>query len=298
MIDYQLLEALFAVVAEKGFEKAARRLFLTQSAVSRRIQHLESLLGEPVLIRTKPPKPTELGTKLLVHLQQVQQLELSLNLKSSDFHHDNRLPITVKLAANADSLATWLPEALTAPQKSSEFNYRFEILTEDQTVGLKRMKAGEVMVCICSSATPVNGSKTYELGALRYQAICSPSFIERYEITSPHQLADLPCLVFDEHDKLQHKFLEQLNDSVPSYTHICPSPEGFKQAMHAGLGYGLLPTLQLGDSIEKGELVNLMPDYHLDSPLYWHCWEAESPPLKALRKHAVSVATKLLIKIA
>ena len=297
MIDYQLLEALFAVVAEKGFEKAAKRLFLTQSAVSRRIHHLESLLGEPVLIRSKPPKPTKLGTKLMVHLQQVQQLELSLNLKGSDFHYDNRQPITVKLAANADSLATWLPEALTAPQESFEYNYRFEILTEDQSVGLKRMKAGEVMVCICSNASPVNGSLAYELGALRYQAICSPSFIKRYDITSPHQLADLPCLVFDEHDKLQHEFLAQLSDSVPRYTHICPSPEGFKQAMLAGLGYGLLPILQLGDSVEKGELVNLMPDYHLDTPLYWHCWEAESPPLKALRTHAVKVAAKRLIKI-
>lgn len=297
MMDYQLLEALVAVVAEKGFERAARRLFLTQSAISRRIHHLESLLGEPVLIRSKPPKPTKLGIKLMVHLQQVQQLELSLNLKSSEFHCDNGLPITVKLAANADSLATWLPEALTAPQEDSEFNYRFEILTEDQTVGLKRMKAGEVMVCICSNATPVNGGRAYELGALRYQAICSPSFIERYEITSPHQLADLPCLVFDEHDKLQHEFLAQLNDSSPSYTHICPSPAGFKQAMLAGLGYGLLPTLQLEDSVEKGELVNLMPDYHLDTPLYWHCWEAESPPLKALRTHAINVAAKCLIKI-
>ncbi|QJR80871.1 LysR family transcriptional regulator ArgP [Alteromonas pelagimontana] len=298
MIDYQLLEALFAVVSEKGFEKAAKRLFLTQSAVSRRIHHLESLLGEPVLIRTKPPKPTELGTKLLIHLQQVQQLELSLNLKSSDFHYNNCLPITVKLVANADSLATWLPEALTVPQENSKFNYRFEILTEDQTVALKRMRAGEVMVCICSNANPVNGSKAYELGALRYQVICSPSFIKRYDITSPQQLADLPCLVFDEHDKLQHEFLAHLNDSAPSYTHICPSPEGFKQAMLAGLGYGLLPILQLGNSIEKGELVNLMPDYHLDTPLYWHCWEAESPPLTVLRKHAISVATERLIKIA
>ena len=59
MIDYQLLKALYAVVTEKGFEKAAQTLFITQSAVSKRIYQLESQLGEPVIIRTKPPKATE-----------------------------------------------------------------------------------------------------------------------------------------------------------------------------------------------------------------------------------------------
>lgn len=298
MIDYALLRALFAVVTEGGFEKAANKMFLTQSAISRRINQLESSLGEPVLVRTKPPKPTKLGTRLLAHLQQVQQLELSLNLNNNDSVCPTDAPIAVKIAANADSLATWLPEALALPAEYSEFRYRFEILTEDQTIALKRMKAGEVMVCICSAATPVNGGKAYALGALRYQAICSPAFVERYNITSPSQLADLPCLVFDEHDKLQHQFLAQFNNSSPGYVHICPSPEGFKQAMIAGLGYGLLPTLQVGDLIDKGELVNLMPSYHLDTPLYWHCWETESPALKALREHAMVVAAKRLAKFS
>ncbi|XQF91513.1 LysR family transcriptional regulator (plasmid) [Pseudoalteromonas espejiana] len=37
MIDYQLLNALSAVISEGGFEKASKKLFITQSAVSRRI---------------------------------------------------------------------------------------------------------------------------------------------------------------------------------------------------------------------------------------------------------------------
>ena len=141
MIDYQLLQALYAVVTEKGFERAAQTLFITQSAVSKRINQLESILGEPVLVRTKPPKATELGIKLLTHLQQVKQLELSLNLQSSSEFVDKQLPVTVKIATNADSLATWLPEALSVPEEYSDFKYRFEIITEDQTIALNRMKA-------------------------------------------------------------------------------------------------------------------------------------------------------------
>ena len=231
MIDYQLLQALYAVVTEKGFERAAQTLFITQSAVSKRINQLESILGEPVLVRTKPPKATELGIKLLTHLQQVKQLELSLNLQSSSEFVDKQLPVTVKIAANADSLATWLPEALSLPEEYSDFKYRFEIITEDQTIALNRMKAGEVMISICSNDKSVNGGKVFELGALRYFVVCSPAFKQRYQITSLEQLTELPCLVFDEHDKLQHQFLKHLNGSLPKYTHICPSSEGFKQAM-------------------------------------------------------------------
>lgn len=298
MIDYQLLHALSSIVNEGGFEKAAKKLFITQSAVSRRIHQLESVLGEPVLIRTQPPIPTAIGRRLLNHLQQVRQLEVALSIQSLDEENLKGLPLTVKMAVNADSLATWLPEALSVPKDINECRYRFEIIAEDQSIALKRMKAGEVMVCICSNKEAINGGSVSSLGAFRYQVIASPNIVKRHKITSVEQLADLPCLVYDEHDKLQHQLLNELTNSLPKYTHICPSSEGFKQAMIAGLGYGLLPTLQLGDAIEKGELIDLVPGYFIDVPLYWHYWQTESPQLKSLRNFAIKVASNKLETLA
>jgi len=294
MIDYQLLHALSTVVSEGGFEKASKKLFITQSAVSRRIYQLESTLGGPVLIRTQPPTPTAIGKRLLNHFQQVLQLELALNIRTTDESISRDSPLTVKLVTNADSLATWLPEALAINESASSINFRFEIISEDQSIALKRMKNGEVMVCICSNPEPVNGGLVSALGMLRYQVIASPSFVKRYNVSSIHQLAELPCLIFDEHDTLQHQFLTEISNSKPKYTHICPSSEGFKQAMIAGLGYGLLPMLQVGNLLETGELVNLAPEYFLDTPLYWHYWQSESPQLKALRKFAIKVANNRL----
>ncbi|MDT0604729.1 LysR family transcriptional regulator ArgP [Thalassotalea castellviae] len=298
MIDYQLLDALAAIVSEKGFEKAAKKLFITQSAVSRRIHQLESMIGEPVLIRKQPPKPTAIGKRLLNHLQQVRQLEVALSIRSLADENLQDSPLTVKLAANADSLATWLPEALMLPKAEKVCDFRFEIIAEDQSIALKRMKAGEVMVCICSNEEPINGGLVSALGAFRYKVIASPNFVKRHNITSVEQLTELPCLVYDEHDKLQHQLLNELNKSVPKYTHICPSSEGFKQAMIAGLGYGLLPTLQLGDAIEQGELIDLVPGYFIDVPLYWHYWQTESPQLKSLRNFAIKVASNKLETLA
>ncbi|MBE0384301.1 LysR family transcriptional regulator ArgP [Pseudoalteromonas carrageenovora] len=297
MIDYQLLNALSAVISEGGFEKASKKLFITQSAVSRRIHQLEAKLGEPVLIRTQPPSPTVLGKRLLNHLQQVLQLEVALNVGALNEHTDLNTPLSVRLAANADSLATWLPEALAVLDSELTCKLRFEVISEDQSVAHKRMRDGEVMVCISSSPEPVNGGLVSPLGAIRYKAIASPEFIKQHKINDLSQLAHLPCLVYSDLDKLQHQFLNDINGSTPLFTHIYPSSEGFKQAMIAGLGYGLLPTLQLGDSLTKGELVDLFPEYYIDTPLYWHYWQTESPQLKTLRKFALQVAGKRLERI-
>jgi DNA-binding transcriptional LysR family regulator len=63
MIDN--LKALAAVIDSKSLTKAASRLFLTQSAVSRRIQQLEEALGGTLLDRTqRPPASTALGQRV------------------------------------------------------------------------------------------------------------------------------------------------------------------------------------------------------------------------------------------
>ncbi len=73
--DYRTLQALDAVIRERGFERAAQKLCITQSAVSQRIKQLEDIFGQPLLVRTVPPRPTEQGQKLLALLRQVELLE-------------------------------------------------------------------------------------------------------------------------------------------------------------------------------------------------------------------------------
>src|SRR3984885_13273543 len=63
MIDN--LKALAAVIESKSLTKAASKLCLTQSAISRRIQQLEEALGAQVLDRTqRPPTCTAVGWRV------------------------------------------------------------------------------------------------------------------------------------------------------------------------------------------------------------------------------------------
>ncbi|MFY0666292.1 MAG: ArgP/LysG family DNA-binding transcriptional regulator, partial [Natronospirillum sp.] len=222
MLDYRLLGALAAVVEQGGFERAASQLHLTQSAVSQRIKQLEHQLGQPVLIRSNPPQTTPLGQRLHNHWQQVRLLESGLALAGDD------TPLTLRIAVNADSLATWFPAALVMADYDS---VRFDIVVEDQAVGLRRMRQGDVMACLCGAAEPVNGGRVVPVGNFRYRAVASPDFIDRYRLR--HNVANLahaPCLVFNRDDPLQHRFMADIGAGEPQRVHLLPSSEGFVQA--------------------------------------------------------------------
>ena len=75
--DYRTLQALDAVIRERGFERAAQKLCITQSAVSQRIKQLENMFGQPLLVRTVPPRPTEQGQKLLALLRDRKSTRLN-----------------------------------------------------------------------------------------------------------------------------------------------------------------------------------------------------------------------------
>src|SRR5471030_2603070 len=62
---FEDLKAFVAVVDHRSLTRAADALSLTQSAVSRRIQHLEETLGAALFDRnSRPPQPTALAHRV------------------------------------------------------------------------------------------------------------------------------------------------------------------------------------------------------------------------------------------
>ncbi|EXF43605.1 chromosome replication initiation inhibitor protein [Pseudomonas sp. BAY1663] len=223
MFDYKLLAALAAVVEQAGFERAAQTLGLSQSAVSQRVKLLEARVGQPVLLRGTPPRPTALGQRLLNHVQQVRLLERDLQGQVPALD-DNRLPERLRIALNADSLATWWAGAV-APF-CADHRVLLEHVVEDQAVGLKRMRAGEVAGCVCAAERPVAGARSQYLGAMRYRALASPAFIERYlpRQAAAEDLARVPAIVFGPDDRLQHRYMAAVGGTETFVHHLCPHP--------------------------------------------------------------------------
>ncbi|MBJ9976826.1 LysR family transcriptional regulator ArgP [Pseudomonas sp. S75] len=294
MFDYKLLAALAAVVEQGGFERAAQLLSLSQSAVSQRIKLLEARVGQPVLIRATPPSPTEIGRQLLNHVQQVRLLERDLQRQVPALD-EHGMPERLRIALNADSLATWWAGAVGDFCAGQQV--LMDLVVEDQEVGLRRMRAGEVAACLCGSERPVAGARSLALGAMRYRALASPAFMARYfpKGFERARLVRAPAVVYGPDDFLQHRYLASLGIEDGFVHHLCPSSEGFLRLTEAGLGWGLVPELQAREPVQKGQLVEICRDTPIDVPLYWHHWRTGGQLLAQLTEHLRQAAPSWLV---
>lgn len=274
MFDYKLLEALAAVLQQGNFEKAAQSLAITQSAISQRIKLLEQRVGRPLLIRGTPVTPTLEGQQLLRHVQQVQLLEKDLH--ESFQNHAEPTFSRVRMAVNADSLATWLPEVLQELFRQ-KILIELEVLDQDKTH--EALRKGQVMGCITSLDTPHQGCRSVYLGSMEYISVATPDFIRHY---SDKPFSQIPTIHFDRDDELQNQFLKQYFGLNPGEfpSHILPSVEAILEGALRGIAYVIVPRIQAETWLKSGELAEMSPGKTLDIPLYWHHWSLEPELLK------------------
>ena len=294
MLDYDALYALNEVVRYGGFDRGAQALSLTQSAVSQKIKRLEQNVGGPVIVRTKPLKPTPLGRELLAHFQKVSVLEEALNIESG--LQESASPITV--AVNNDVLATWF--SLVLAKFSETRRNPVHVYNADQTQTREKLQQGGVMACISQTGTPVTGGQSIRLGTMYYQLYASPAFIARYisGSPSPEKVMQSPGLLYDEYDvTLLSDYQQTCFNLAPSFSscHWYPSSHGFVKMAVDGVAWALLPTLQVVDEVKKGELVSLFPQQALGLPLFWHWTSIDSGALRDLTR-AVKLIAKQQLK--
>lgn len=293
MLDYDALRCFHEVLRYGGFEKGAQALSLTQSAVSQKIKRLEQSVGGPVLVRTKPLRPTPLGNELLAHIQKVSVLEEALNIQSG--LTASAAPLSV--AVNNDVLATWFSQVL-AMFSDTRAN-PVHIVNADQTQTRDILQQGRVMACISQTGTPVTGGQSLRLGTMKYQLYASPLFIERYlsKGINAEAVMQTPGLLYDEYDvTLLTDYQRECLNMAPSFTtcHWYPSSHGFVKMALDGVVWALLPTLQVTQEVNEGSLVSLFPDKELGVPLFWHWITLDSAALGDLTKAVKHVAKQQL----
>lgn len=294
MLDYKQIEALAKVVQEGGFERAARALCLTQSAISQRVRQLEEMCGLILLTRSSPPKPTSAGQALLKHYQQVSLLEegLSLELQAEN----NPGPPTLAIGINADSLASWFFAALRPLLRQPEL--LIDLRVDDQEQTHRYLRDGEVVGCISTEATAMQGCRVEYLGRMDYRLLATSGFAKRWFAAGVSLAAteQAPAVIFNARDRLHHRFLERFlgTAAITFPAHYIPAPEQFLQVIAEGYCYGMVPHWQSADLLDSGRLQDLLPDAVLPVELYWHCWNLESRPLQSFSRQLLREAKSLL----
>lgn len=296
MLDYAALSALASVVREGSFERAARALNVTPSAVSQRIRLLEERVGCALVVRGQPCSATEAGRRLCQHLDRVRLLEQELQGALPVLAPEGVTRVALPVAVNADSLATWFAPAMAA--FAAEAPVLMEVSVDDEGYTGEWLRKGEVLAAVTATARPATGCNSRPLGAMRYLATASPAFVERHfgDGVKTGSLARAPSLVFNNKDELQARWARRLcHRHVELPRHILPSPQAFITAAVAGMGWGLHPERLVAPYLEDGSLVELVTDTPLDIPLYWQQARAASALLEGLSRGVVEAARTALL---
>jgi LysR family transcriptional regulator (chromosome initiation inhibitor) len=266
MLDAQQLAAFTAVVEEGSFDAAARKLQVTPSAVSQRIKSLEQRVGQVLIRREKPCRPTASAAPLVRVAAQIAALEAEAvdELRGST-HRASR----VALAVNADSMATWFTGVFGQLGDSVLVDVRIE----DQDHSARLLREGAVMGAVTTERQPVPGCRVFALGAMRYIPVASRSFVadnfsDGFTVAAA---ARAPVVSWNRDDALQDMFVRKtFRRSLDPPVHYVPTVEGNAAAIRAGLGWGMFP-----ETLERTQLVRISDGY-LDVPLYWQCWKLDS----------------------
>lgn len=264
MLDYPLLAALAAVHRRGSFELAAAGLNLTPSAISQRIKVLEERTGTLLIRRGTPCTATPTGLRLIRHHDEVALLERAL---AADLPGGPQGATTLRIAVNADSLATWVIPALAATS-----GFLFDLVIDDQDHSQDWLKQGDVVAAVTSHAGPLQGCDTRPLGRLRYRATASPAYMAQHmpKGATAATLACAPALTFSNKDSLQAEWLLARTGKRFAFPcHRIASSHGFVDACLAGLGWALNPEAMVADHLATGRLVEVLPDTPLDVPLHW-----------------------------
>ncbi len=281
------LECLAAIVEEGGFERAAQRLHVTQSAVSQRLRALEAQVGSVLIVRSRPLRPTSSGQLLLKHTKQMRLLRADLERDLQELTPSGqggaREEERIAIAVNADSIATWALPALSALALE---RLPLEIIADDQDFTQERLRSGQVLGCVTSMKQALRGCRMVPLGSMRYLAVAETGFVERHlpRGFSQHTFRDVPFVSFNRKDDMAAEFVALVFGlkRVSLHQLFVPSTEGQLRAVEAGWAAAVLPELMVKDAIAEGRLVNLAPETVLPIELYWHCWNLESAVLDAL----------------
>ncbi|WP_231443216.1 ArgP/LysG family DNA-binding transcriptional regulator [Brevibacterium zhoupengii] len=294
------VKALAAVVDEGTVEGGAFILGVTPSATSQRIRTLESRIGQVLIRRTNPITVTEAGEAVLKYAREIELLESETMDRLHGIDIDapdgigkdacavpgqrRRVPTVLRIGVNADSLSTWFRPIFAEVAGWDDIVIRIEVADQDKALPL--LTSGEVLGTITSAAVGGYGTQVQKLGSMRYVAVATKCLLAKYGAEvgggsfAEVDLGSLPMVNFGKDDDLQFTYLRRTGVTTIPPMSVVPSSWEFAAAVEAGVGWGLIPIMQLGD-LSK-DLVPLSSEPNIDVALYWHHWNLASEKLGRL----------------
>lgn len=272
MEQYQPNDLLiFARVAEIGsFSRAAERLGLPKSTVSRRISALEENLGERLMVRTtRRLKLTEFGERLLDHARQVAaEVDAVATLAEN---RQARPSGRLRVSMPSDIANLLLADMLSAfmalhPAVSLELDLsprRVDLLGESFDLAV-RMGALPDDALLAARRIGVFPASLY----------AAPAYLaERGEPATPDDLARHEALRYFGREGEAGSWVllngEQRWEGLAAGRLTANSPELMLRLVRAGAGIAAIPDCFAAPGVRAGELRRVLPAWRLPAHTAW-----------------------------
>lgn len=268
-MDINQLEVLIAVAEERGFSRAAERLFRTQPAISQAIRRLEAEVGVSLFDRSsKDGTLTHAGQVLLKHARQMLNLRRDAHeaIKELKGLHRGK----VALSANEYTVTRLLP--IISQYRARHPHIKVEVRRAMASRIPSEVLAREVEIGIISFRSHDPALKTVLVGTDEIALIVSPkhpmarrktisirelgveSFIA-HNVKSPYR--DSVVQSFEKHQT-------PLNISMEM-----PTLEAIKRLVERDIGVALIPKMAAQTEIKLGQLVAVkISEMRLERKLY------------------------------
>ena len=253
--NLEYYRVFYCAASERSFTRAAGKLYVTQSAVSQSVHHLEEELGYRLFNRTtKGLTLTEEGT-VLYHTLQTAFSEIDRS--EADMKKHQKVTQTLKVGTTLIALQVFLEPVLLQYQK--EYPDIRLILHESAVPVLSRMlEAGEIDLAFL--VTPIGYGTRLELTELTtvQDIVCAtPSYPLNFErIYTPEQLLEFPLISTDQETGIRTTVDEWFWSSGIIFSPEITARSGTEaeDLTRRGFGIGILPEEAVHEDLYDGTL--------------------------------------------
>jgi DNA-binding transcriptional LysR family regulator len=263
-IPLDLYRVFYYVTKEGGFSRAARRLHISQSAVSQAVKRLEGQLGRRLLSRnSRHIALTEEGKHLLpvIRAAVIALEDLGEQYEGAEQHG------TVRLGAGDTVFRYYLVE----PLKRFHQKYpaiRFQVTNRTSEQLMRRMRDGALDLTVVSR--PIDAAphpNMHPFAEMTYVFAASAGLAGRFgKSPDPVRLADIPLLL-PERDTTARRNLDRYFGGLGITLKPEIELESFDLLIdlaRAGLGAAYVPIQSTAPFREE---LHLLPGIHLTQPL-------------------------------
>jgi DNA-binding transcriptional LysR family regulator len=256
----------FKLVVETGsFSAASDAMNVSHTAVSRQIKQLEEVLGTQLLNRTtRRLALTQAGQLYYQHTVEIlEQLEdAALAISQHQTHASGTLRINAPMAFGTLELSRWLPHFM-----ASYPDIRVDLVCDDRFVDL--IEGGFDIGLRVTRALPDSTLIAKRLATCEMALVASPAYVQRFgapeipgDLVRHNYLAYSLALRSTDlllYDSENQSHIVTVRGNLQANTGIIVT-----EAVLAGQGITASATFVIHESLRRGDLVRLLPEYRLE----------------------------------